>query len=86
MRTSPFAWRDACLLFSTRNFVCRLPKPGTRIFLTVEPLHVKRATTFKDVPFAQMEELAALRAKNLSWIGRRRPLSPWKTENHVWLP
>ena len=57
------AWRDACSLFTTRNFVCQLPKPGTRIFLTLVPQPVKKATTSKDGPFTQMEELAALRAK-----------------------
>ena len=47
MRTSPFAWLDARLLFLTKSFACRLSKPDIRIFLTLEPQHVRKATTFQ---------------------------------------
>ena len=60
MRTSPFAWLDARLLFLTKSFACQLSKPDIRIFPTLEPLHVKKATTSKDGPFTQMEELVSL--------------------------
>ena len=60
MPTSPFAWLDACLLFLlTKSFVCQRPKQGTRILLTLEPQHVRKATTSKDGPFRKMEELAS---------------------------
>ena len=64
MRTSPFAWLDACLSFLATSFACRLSKPDVRIFLALEPQHVfLKATIFKDGPFTQMEELVSLRAK-----------------------
>ena len=62
---SAYAWLDACLLFLTKSFACRLSKPDSRIFLALEPQHVRKATTFKDGPLTRMEKLVSLRAKPL---------------------
>ena len=44
MRPSLFAWRSALLLFPVGSFAFLLPKPGIRIFPTLEPLHLQMLT------------------------------------------
>ena len=59
----PTAWLDARSTLLTKGFACRLSKPNIRIFPTLEPLRVKKATILKDGLFVLMEELASLRVK-----------------------
>ena len=70
MHTSLFAWLYARLLFLTKSFACRLSKPDIRIFLTLEPQHVRKATTFKDGPFILLEEFAPLMVKSKLDVAR----------------
>ena len=68
------AYQSLCL--AGRALVVRHQKfrlPAVRISSTLEPLHVKKATTFKDGPCTQMEELVSLRAKP-QLVGALSPL------------
>ena len=90
--TYAHAYQSLCLAgsrstFLAQGFACQLSRPGIRIFLTLEPQHVKKAMIFKDGLFVLMEELASLRVKP-HLVGALSPALPMEdfsitTEAHV---